>query len=150
MKSLPLAYNKDMQEDKESLFDSVETIEICFDVLIQMLPGVQFHPDNMKRATKEGFLLATDFADYLAQKGLPFRQAHEIIGKMVQHAVKKNRYLEDFDLDTLKKFSKKFETDVFKTVSLKNSVNARKTEGGTAKTCVENEIKRAKNLLRTK
>lgn len=150
MKSLPLAYNKDMQEDKEPLFDSVKTVETCLDVLIQMLPGVEFHEDSMIKATKEGFLLATDFADYLAKKGIPFRQAHEIVGNLVQHAVKKNRYLEDFDLATLKKFSKKFEKDVFKTVSLKNSVNARKTEGGTAKSSVENEIKRAKTLLRLK
>lgn len=150
MKSLPLAYNKDMQEDKEPLFDSVETIEICLEVLIQMLPGVEFHENNMMRATKEGFLLATDFADYLAKKGIPFRQAHEIVGNLVQHAVKKNCYLEDFDLNTLKKFSKKFEKDVFTTVSLKNSVNARKTEGGTAKSCVEKEIKRAKSMLRLK
>lgn len=150
MKSLPLAYNKDMQEDKEPLFDSVETVEICLTVLIHMLPEIKFHQDNMLKATKEGFLLATDFADYLAQKGIPFRQAHEIVGKLVQHAVKTNHYLEDFDLDTLKKFSKKFDKDVFKTVSLKNSVNARKTEGGTAKSCVEQEIKRAKNILRLK
>jgi argininosuccinate lyase len=147
MKSLPLAYNKDMQEDKEPLFDSADTINMCLDVLIQMLPGAKFNACKMQHATKEGFLLATDVADYLASKGIPFRKAHEVVGNLVQHCEVNNTYLEDLDLKTLKKFSSTFEKDVFKVLSIENSVNSRKSFGGTAISCVKKEIARAEKLL---
>lgn len=148
MKALPLAYNKDMQEDKESFFDTVDTLHQCLEILIAMLPKTKFHKENMLEATKKGFVLATDLADYLVGKKLPFRQAHEVVGKLVQKAISENCGLEDFDLATLKKFSKCFEKGVFQVLDVKNSVNARSSYGGTALTEVKRQIKRAKKLMK--
>ncbi len=148
MKALPLAYNKDMQEDKEPLFDTVDTISDCLDVLTAMLSGIKFNADIMLKATSEGFLLATDVADYLARKGLPFRQAHEVVGKLVRVAINKNCGLEDLDLKTLQKHSAYFEKDIFDVLKIQASVNARESFGGTALACVREEILRAKKILK--
>lgn len=147
MKALPLSYNKDMQEDKEPLFDSVDTISDCLNILIAMLPSVTFNTEKMFAATRAGFLLATDLADYLAKKGLPFRQAHEVVGKLVRVAIDRHCGLEDLDLALLKKHCGFFDVDVKSTLSIKSSVNARKSIGGTATECVKKEIARAKQIL---
>lgn len=148
MKGLPLSYNKDAQEDKEPLFDSIDTLNMCLDILITMLPKIKFNKDTMMQSTKQGFVLATDMADYLVKKNLPFRDAHQVVGQLIAHASKTNSYLEDLDLKALKKFSTKFEKDVFKILNIENSINARKTIGGTALSCVKNEIQRAKTILK--
>lgn len=148
MKALPLAYNKDMQEDKEPFFDTVDTITMCLAVMNAIIPGIKFHKDTMLKATQKGFLLATDLADYLAKKGLPFRKAHEVVGKLVQLATKKGCGLEDLDLKTYKKHSSYFSEDVKKVLSMSVSVNTRTSLGGTAQSCVKKEITRAKKLLK--
>lgn len=150
LKSLPLAYNKDMQEDKEPLFDSADTITKCLEILNALTPKCKFHPKKMLEATTKGFLLATDAADYLVKKGLPFRQAHKVVGKLIQFAISKNCGLEDLDLKTLKKYSKLFSADIKKTLSIQNSVNSRTSLGGTATNCVKREISRANKILKKK
>lgn len=148
MKGLPLAYNKDMQEDKEPLFDSVDTVATCLDVLIAMLPRTRFNSERMLAATKQGFVIATDLADYLAKKGLPFRHAHEVVGTLVRLAVKRGCGLEDLELPVLREHSKLFDDDVYETLSVSRSANVRVSMGGTALSCVKKEIARAKKVLK--
>lgn len=147
MKGLPLAYNKDMQEDKEPFFDAHDTLADCLDVLIAMLPGVQVNKERMRLATKEGFLLATDAADYLVKKGLPFREAHEVVGKLVRLAIEKKCGLEDLSLAELREESKLFDKDVAEVLNVENSINARASYGGTAKSQVKKQISRIKKIL---
>ncbi len=147
LKGLPLAYNKDMQEDKEPLFDSAETTETCLKIFTQMLEETSFKEDVMLKATQEGFLLATDIADYLASKGLPFREAHHVAGKLVRFCQEEGLYLEKLDLKNLKRFSSLFEADVHPWINLKNSVNRRKSYGGTASSQVQAQIRRAQKIL---
>ena len=104
MKSLPLAYNRDMQEDKEPLFDAVNTLKACIDIYARMIPRMNVNKDAMERATMTGFLNATDFADYLAEKGMPFREAHGIVGKAVQYALEQKKELHELSLKELKIF----------------------------------------------
>lgn len=144
LKALPLAYNKDMQEDKEPLFDTLDTITLCLDVLIEMLPNTVFHKNKMLKATRDGFLLATDVADYLAKKGLPFRQAHEVVGKIVRHCLEKNLVLEDLNEKTLRPFCPLFGPDIQEILNIQNSLNARTSFGGTAKKTVLSQIKNSK------
>jgi argininosuccinate lyase len=144
LKALPLAYNKDMQEDKEALFDTLDTITLCLDVLAQMLPGTQFHKNKMLKATRDGFLLATDVADYLSKKGLPFRQAHEIVGKIVRHCLEKNLVLEDLSEKVLHSFCPLFRSNIKEILNIKSSLDARESYGGTAKKSVLWQIKEAK------
>lgn len=146
LKGLPLAYNKDMQEDKEPLFDTVETLELCLEVLNQMMPKVKPNAQNMQNATKHGFLLATDVADYLTEKNIPFRKAHEIVGKLVQHCLKHNKTLEDLTLKEYQQHHKAFEKDLLPRLSLKKSVNDRNTYGGTAIKQVKKQILKNKKL----
>ncbi len=147
LKGLPLAYNKDLQEDKEPLFDSAETTETCLKIFTQMLAETSFREEVMLQATQEGFLLATDIADYLASKGLPFREAHSVAGKLVRHCQEKGFYLENLELPKLKSFSSLFEADVKNWINLKNSVNRRKSYGGTASSQVQTQIRRAEKIL---
>ncbi len=147
LKGLPLSYNKDLQEDKEPLFDSIETAEICLDVLIRMVPGITIHADAMKAATEKGFLLATDVAEYLVEKGLEFRKAHEVVGTLVRYCIKNKKTLETLTLPEFKKVSPIFEESVFAVLDLETSINKRKSIGGTAKACVKKELVRAKKLL---
>lgn len=141
MKALPLSYNKDMQEDKEPLFDTADTLSMILKVLAEMLPLVQFNPERMRCATKEGFVLATDVADYLVGRGLPFRQAHAVVGQLVQAAIKKGCGLEDFQMEELKNFSPLFADDVRDILSVEKAVSRRQSFGGTAQTQVEEQIK---------
>ncbi|MBX7147763.1 argininosuccinate lyase [bacterium] len=148
LKGLPLAYNKDMQEDKEPLFDSLDTIHMVLDVLTAMVPGIKANKETMKKATEEGFLLATDVADYLAAKGLPFREAHEVSGKLVQHCIAAKTTLEKLPLSELKKFSKLFGNDIGDFLDIEKSIDRRNVTGGPAKNQVQAQIKRLKKELR--
>ncbi|MBI2340191.1 MAG: argininosuccinate lyase [Deltaproteobacteria bacterium] len=147
IKGLPLAYNKDLQEDKEPLFDALDTAFISLFVLTEMIPKIGVHPAAMKKATREGFLLATDLADYLATKKVEFRRAHEIVGKMVQSCLERGKTLEDLSLAEMKKFSPAFNADAKEWLDVEASVNRRKSIGGTARERVKAELARAKKLV---
>jgi len=129
MKGLPLAYNKDMQEDKEALFDGIDTLKMSLKVFIEMIKTIKVKTDNMEKAAKYGYMNATDFADYLVQKGIPFRTAHEIAGKVVLYALERNLAIEDLSLEELKKFSDVIEKDVYEAIDIKNILKKRKTIG---------------------
>lgn len=150
LKGLPLAYNKDMQEDKEPLFDSAETTETCLKLFALMLTETNFKEENLLQATQEGFVLATDLADYLTSKGVPFRESHHIAGKAVRYCQDNEFYLEELPLDILKKFSPKVEKDVSEWLSVEASVSRRKSYGGTAFSQVKVQIKQAEKILSRK
>lgn len=147
MKALPLAYNKDMQEDKEAIFDSVDTVKMCLPVFTNMVKTMKVRENKMLSAAKGGFTNATDIADYLVKKGTPFRVSHEIIGKMVAYCIKNNRNIDELTLQELKSFSEKFESDVYEAISLETCVNERKLPGGPAKVNVKNAITKVKRKL---
>ncbi len=133
MKGLPLAYNKDMQEDKEGVFDAVDTVKMCLPVFIAMIETMKINKDNMKTAAKGGFMNATDAADWLVKKGLPFRDAHAVIGQMVLYCIENEKALEDLSLEEMKKFSDAFDEGIFQAISLEKCVEARNVDGGPSK-----------------
>ncbi len=147
MKSLPLAYNKDMQEDKEPLFDTIDTVRGSLKVFAEMIAQMTVNATRMRTAAARGFSTATDVADYLVRKGLPFRQAHEVVGKTVRYCIETGKDIPELTLDEFRQFSKKIEADIFAAVTLEASVNARKATGGTARLAVEQEIARARAVL---
>jgi argininosuccinate lyase len=148
MKGLPLAYNKDMQEDKEPLFDAVDTTQACLKILTAMIPKVGFNTTRMERAMSEGFVLATDLADYLVTKGVPFRQAHGVVGKIVAHGQKKKCDLKDLKLSELKRFENKIGPDVFRWLEEAHAVDRRTSLGGTARKNVRTELAKARRRLK--
>ena len=148
MKSQPLAYNKDNQEDKEPLFDSVDTIFNCLHVFADMVPMIKSNKDNMYQSALKGFTTATDLADYLVKKGLAFRDAHDTVGKAVSYGIKENKDLNEFSLDELKSFNKLIEKDVFDVISLEGSINARDHLGGTSIKQVSKAIKAGRKLIK--
>ena len=148
MKSQPLAYNKDNQEDKEPLFDSVDTIFNCLHVFADMVPMIKSNKDNMYQSALKGFTTATDLADYLVKKGLAFRDAHDIVGKAVSYGIKENKDLNEFSLDELKSFNKLIEKDIFDVISLEGSINARDHLGGTSIKQVSKAIKAGRKLIK--
>ena len=126
MKGLPLAYNKDMQEDKEAVFDSCETAKICLKTITPMLDTMKVLKDNMEKAAKKGFINATDCADYLTKKGVPFRESYKITGEIVKYAIEKDITLDEMSIEEYKKFSNVFEEDVYKAIDLMECVKKRK------------------------
>jgi argininosuccinate lyase len=140
MKGLPLTYNRDMQEDKEPLFDSVNTVKAALEILTNLWQNINIKRENMLKATEKGFLLATDLADYLTTKGLPFREAHKIVGKIVNYCQKTKKVLEDLSLGEIKKFSPLIDDDVKEVLVLDKAVNSRKSYGGTALDEVKRQI----------
>ena len=132
MKGLPLAYNKDMQEDKEPVFDAIDTVELCLPVFTAMVDTMTVRTDNMRKAAGKGFINATDCADYLTKKGLPFRDAYTAVGKLVAHCTAKGKTLEELSVDELKAVSPLFEADVFEAISLENCMALRVSYGGPA------------------
>jgi argininosuccinate lyase len=132
MKGQPLAYNKDNQEDKEPLFDTVDNLKGCLKVFADMMGRLVCNRERMRAAAREGFATATDLADYLVRKGVPFRDAHEIVGKAVALGVRQGRDLAELTLDELRQFSPAIEADVFAVLTLEGSVAARDHLGGTA------------------
>ncbi|UAW98586.1 argininosuccinate lyase [Halopseudomonas nanhaiensis] len=147
MKSQPLAYNKDNQEDKEPLFDAVDTLRDSLRAFADMIPAIQPKVESMREAARRGFSTATDLADYLVRKGLPFRDCHEIVGHAVKHGVNTGRDLADMSLDELRQFSDQIEQDVFEVLTLEGSVNARDHIGGTAPAQVRAAVSRGRELL---
>jgi argininosuccinate lyase len=147
LKGLPLAYNKDMQEDKEGMFDTVETLEGSLMLLAPMIESMAVKKEIMRKAVNQDFSNATDIADYLVTKGLPFREAHEIIGKIVLYAIQQEKYLLDLELEEYQGFSKLFEEDIYTVLSPEHVVAARESYGGTAPIEVKKQIELAKKKL---
>lgn len=148
MKSQPLAYNKDNQEDKEPLFDAVDTVKDCLRAFADMIPAIQSKPVNMAEAARRGFSTATDLADYLVRKGIPFRDSHEIVGKSVAYGLAENKDLSEMTLAELQQFSDIIEDDVFKVLTLEGSVSARNHIGGTAPKQVRAAVQAAREKLK--
>ena len=147
VKALPLAYNKDLQEDKEGLFDAIDTVKFSLAVFAQIVAGMKVKVENMRRAVEEDFSNATDAADYLVKKNLPFRKAHEVAGKLVHYCIERGIYLKDLSLDEFKTFSDKFDADIFDAIKPETCVNSRNSLGGTSTVQVKLQIDAAKNLL---
>ena len=147
MKSLPLAYNKDMQEDKEAVYDAIDTIKLCLPVFTNMLKTMKINTKTMYKAAQGGFTNATDVADYLVKKGLPFRDAHEITGKIVLYAIDNKKAIDELTLKELKSFSSIIQEDIFEEISLLKCVSGRNIPGGPAKQSVMESIENAKLFL---
>ena len=147
MKGQPLAYNKDNQEDKEPLFDSIDTVKDCLRAYADMIPAFGVNTGNMRNAALQGYATATDLADYLARKGLPFRDAHEVVGKLVNYAIDKQQDLAELSLEELCGFSTLIERDIFDFLTLEGSVAARNHIGGTAPEQVMQAIARARQMI---
>ena len=147
MKSLPLAYNKDMQEDKEPLFDTIDTVKGSLKIFADMIAEMKVQAENMRVAAARGFSTATDVADYVVRKGLPFRQAHEVVGKTVRYCIEYGKDIPELSLEEFRQFSELIGEDIYDYVTLEASVNARRATGGTAREAVEREITRARQEL---
>ena len=148
LKGLPLAYNKDMQEDKESIFDAVETAETCLSVMIPMIATMTVKPDAMKRAAQGGFINATDLADYLVTKGMPFRAAYKISGELVARCIREGRVLEELPLAVFREYSELFGEDVYPAIGLDACVMRRISEGGTSPDSVRAQIASVRDMLK--
>ncbi|MCL2080287.1 MAG: argininosuccinate lyase [Oscillospiraceae bacterium] len=144
MKGLPLTYNKDMQEDKESVFDASDTVSSCLFVFTRMLKSIVFHTDVMAKSTRTGFMNATDAADWLVRGGVPFRDAHEIIGKLVLYAIKKQASLEELSLDEFKAVSDIFDETIYQSIAIETCVKARSLPGGPSRDALSQAIESAK------
>jgi argininosuccinate lyase len=141
MKGLPLAYNSDLQEDKEALFDAADTARATLDVTTAMLPGLRFDGEKMRLASR-GLLLATELADHLVERGLPFRDSHRVVGAVVRHAIAQKKTLEDFSLAELRQFSDRFDALVLKRLTPEAAIDRRKLPGGTARANVERRLRK--------
>lgn len=149
MKSLPLAYNKDLQEDKEGMFDTVDTIQKSLDIMAGMLSSMTVNKERMLASTQQDFSNATELADYLAKKGLPFREAHEIVGKLVLECSKAVYYLQDIPLERYQQVSPLIEQDIYQTLQSQTAVQRRNSLGGTGFVQIRQELARAKNELKS-
>ncbi len=147
MKSTPLAYNRDFQEDKERVFDSADTVESSLEIMKLVIKGLKPNSKQLKKACEKGFILATDLADYLVKKGSGFRQAHFIVGELVKYCEEKGERLEELNLDEFKSKSELFEEDVFNILSLEKSVQSKNLVGGTAPKRVKEQIRKIKSIL---
>ncbi|MEW6669946.1 MAG: argininosuccinate lyase [Thermodesulfobacteriota bacterium] len=147
MKGLPLTYNKDMQEDKEALFDTVDTLEQCLTVMTLLLHGLSFNRRAMRRASERGYLVATDLADYLVQRGVTFRQAHEVVGELVLHAMKQRKELHELTLKEMKRFCGVIRRDVKDWLAPSKCIHRRELPGGTGPRAVRQSIEKAKREL---
>jgi len=146
MKALPLSYNKDLQEDKEGLFDTADTLLSTLEVFIGMVNSLKIRNKRTRKATKEGYILATDVADYLVNKGIPFRQAHQIVAELVNYAIEQDKGLHQLKLDEYQRFSTTFAEDIY-SITMESSIAARNTVGGTAPKQVEAQLARAKKIV---
>ncbi len=147
LKGLPLAYNKDMQEDKEAVFDSVDTVLKCLNIFTKMLLSSKILKENMAKNAEKGFINATDCADYLTKKGMPFRAAYKLTGEIVAYAIEKGKSLNALSITEYKSFSELFEEDLYLALDLKNSIQNRKTEGGPSIGSVKSQINNCQNFL---
>ena len=148
MKGLPLAYNKDMQEDKEPVFDALDTVKMCLDIMAEMLRDIRVNTDRMMHAAKEGFLNATDLADYLCRKGMPFRDAYQLTGQIVHDCMEKDIALEDLSLSDYRNYHPSFEDDVYETIDLVNCAGRRNSFGGTSEDSVRMQTEAVKEKLK--
>ena len=147
MKGLPLAYNKDMQEDKEAAFNSIDTVKICIKTLIPMIETMTIQKEKMLKASREGFINATDCADYLVRKNVPFRTAYKIVGNIVAYATDNNKTLDTLTIEEYKNFSSEFSEDIYNYIDLVNCVKSRTSYGGPSPKNVEDHIKKVEELL---
>ena len=147
MNGIPLAYNKDMQEDKEPIFDSIDTVKLCLPVFCDMIATMTVKKDNMLKGSKGGFTNATDAADYLVKKGMPFREAHSVVGNLVFYCIEHDKALDDLSLDEYKTFSNIIENDIYDAISMETCVNDRKIIGGPAKDTVLRAIELSEKFL---
>jgi len=147
MKAQPLAYNKDNQEDKEPLFDTLDTLQGSLRAFADMVPNIQVNKEAMYNAAKQGFATATDLADYLVNRGLPFRDAHEVVGNAVAYAIEQQKDLSECELQELQQFDERIEQDVFEVLTLEGSVKARNILGGTAPEQVKLQIKQCRQMI---
>ena len=150
LKGLPLAYNKDMQEDKEAVFDSIATLKKCLSVFAPMIKTMRVNADNMYRAAEGGFINATDLADYLVKKGMPFRAAYKTVGQLVALCIEKKTVLDELALDEYKKYSELFDEDLYESISLETCVEKRISAGGTGKASVEAQLAFVRDFLSKK
>ena len=148
MKSLPLAYNKDMQEDKEPLFDTIDTVKASLLIYSKMIGTIKLNRDRLGEAVFQGFMTATDMADYLVMKGLPFRDAHEVVGKVVSFCIKSHKLLSDLTFHELQKFSKSFKKDIFSFIKTEKSVDRKDVIGGTSKRQVLMRIAEIEKIIK--
>ena len=148
MKALPLAYDRDMQEDKESLFASIDTVFSCVKVFTKMIATAKWNKDKMSDACEQGFLNATDVADYLVCKGMPFRTAHGVSAKAVRIAIDKKCRLEDLSIDEFKSCSELFEDDIYQKIAIKECVNTRMTIGGPSEKAVSAQIEELRKIIK--
>lgn len=149
MKSLPLAYNKDMQEDKEAVFDAIDTVNMCLPVFKNMIKTMKIKKENMLKETKKGYTNATDLADYLVKKGVSFRNAHEVVGKMVLYCIQENKNIEELSLNKMKEFSDIIDKDVYNYIDIEKCIEDRNLDGGPAQSAVKKAINIGKNFLDT-
>jgi argininosuccinate lyase len=147
IKGLPLAYNKDMQEDKEAVFDTVDTVDLSLRVAAIVLDNLAVDEDHAREAASTGYLNATELADYLVRKGVPFREAHDVVGQAVLYAIKQQKELNELNLDELRRFSRKAGIDVFDALGLDNTLASKNAIGGTSPKRVGHAIKQAKRSL---
>ena len=149
MKSLPLTYNRDMQDDKPMVFSTYDTLNACLDIMIRMLPTLKIKKEKMRAAASSGFLNATDMADYLVGQGVPFRKAHDIVGQAVAYALDKEKELDELSLKELQEFSKVIQDDLFDHLGLENMISRRRSAGGTATENVKAAISQANKDMQT-
>ena len=147
MKGLPLSYNRDLQEDKAALFDAVDTLTACIEVFTQMLPGVVIRPERMQAAASQGFLNATDLADYLVRQGLAFREAHHVVGQAVRHAIAQGCELHELPLTEMQSFSALIKDDIYDHLAARAVVDRRTGPGATGKSAVQAAIAAAEKRL---
>mgnify|MGYP001397715941 CR=1 FL=1 len=147
MKGLPLAYNKDMQEDKEPVFDALDTIKASLKIFAPMVEKMTLRPENMEKSAGAGYSTATDLADYLVRKGVPFRESHHIVGSTVAYAIEKNVDISELSIDEFKRFSDAITDDIYQYITVRASVNSRSAYGGTAESSVKEQIKKAKKYV---
>ncbi len=147
MKGIPLAYNKDMQEDKEALFDSISTVKLALSAMIPMVETMSVNVDRMRDAASKGFINATDCADYLTKRGLPFREAYGVIGGLVKYCIEEDLTLEELPLETYQSFHELFEQDIYSVIDLSTCVNKRDIEGGPAPSAVKKQLALLKEQL---
>ena len=149
LKGLPLAYNKDMQEDKEGVFDACDTVKMCLQILAPMLATMEVRKDKMLQAAQEGFINATDLADYLVKKGMPFRSAYKIAGQMVAKCMQTGSVLETVPLEEYRTVSELFEEDLYEAIDLRTCMEKRSSVGGTSVASVERQIAAVREVLNT-
>ena len=150
MKGLPIAYNRDLQEDKPPVFDATDTIKLCLEVITDIMASLTFKKDRTLKSTEKGFLQATEIADYLARKNIPFRTAHGIVQKIVHYCIDNNKTLDKLSIEEYKKFSKEIESDLYKFIDVKNIVNAKTSYGVTSKKAILKQISDLNKLVRVK